>query len=164
LSREASPAPPFASYAAILSTFVGGVALASVLSGRLGRRVLDRRVLDQRPFDLAVLGLATFKAARTLAHDDVTSFIRKPFVVGEPTDPAGEQPVADGSMRQAIGELVTCSRCVGTWIAAGIAAIDALGPRCGRMLTWSLAVGGANDWLQALFSALTAAANRLESS
>ena len=37
-----------------------------------------------------------------------------------------------------------------------------LAPRFGRMLSWSLAVGGANDWLQAGFAALTGAANRVQ--
>jgi hypothetical protein len=159
VSTEQRPYPAAASYATIMSTFVGGIALTSLLGSRLGRRLLDRG-----PFDLAVLGLATFKAARTLAHDEVTSFIRGPFVVAEPGYPEHEEPVPDGSIRQAIGELVTCSRCIGTWIAAGIAAIDMLIPRFGRMLTWSLAVGGVNDWLQAGFTALTGAANKLESS
>ena len=64
-------------------------------------------------------------------------------------------------MRQAIGELVTCSRCVGTWAATGLAVSQILAPRAGRLLTWSLAAAGANDWLQAGFTALTAKANDL---
>ena len=35
-------------------------------------------------------------------------------------------------MEQAIGELVTCSRCVGTWVAAGLATTQVLAPRFGR--------------------------------
>ena len=46
--------------------------------------------------DLAVLGLATFKAARTLARDEVTSFIRELFVQGTPADPEQEEPVRTG--------------------------------------------------------------------
>jgi hypothetical protein len=66
-------------------------------------------------------------------------------------------------MEQAIGELVTCSRCVGTWVAAGLAATQILAPRFGRLLTWSLGAAAANDFLQAGFSALTEKANQLES-
>jgi hypothetical protein len=61
-----------------------------------------------------------------------------------------------------VGELVTCSRCVGTWIAAGLTATDVIAPRFGRTLNWALAVGGANDFLQAGFAALTGAANRIK--
>jgi hypothetical protein len=37
-----------------------------------------------------------------------------------------------------------------------------LAPRFGRALTWTLAAGAANDFLQAAFSALCAKANELE--
>jgi hypothetical protein len=57
---------------------------------------------------------------------------------------------------------VTCSRCVGTWVAAGLASTQILAPRFGRMLTWSLAAAGVNDFLQAGFAALTAKSNELE--
>jgi hypothetical protein len=67
--------------------------------------------------------------------------------------------VETGDLRQAIGELVTCSRCIGTWVAAGLGATQVVAPRFGRLLTWSLAVAGINDWLQAGFAALTAKAN-----
>jgi hypothetical protein len=142
-----------------MSSFVGGVALTGFLAQRLRREPPERNVLD-----LAVLGLATFKAARTIASDEVTSFIREPFVEGAPPGPDSEHPLQTGGPRQAIGELVTCSRCIGTWCAAGIAAVDVLAPRFGRMLSWSLAVGGANDWLQAGFALLTDTANKVEQS
>jgi len=66
-------------------------------------------------------------------------------------------------MEQAIGELVTCSRCVGMWTAAALAATQIIAPRFGRLLTWSLGAAAANDLLQAGFAALTAKANELES-
>jgi hypothetical protein len=37
-----------------------------------------------------------------------------------------------------------------------------LAPRFGRILSWSLAAGGVNDFLQAGFAALAAKANELE--
>jgi hypothetical protein len=58
-------------------------------------------------------------------------------------------------MEQAIGELVTCTRCVGTWAAAGLVGAQILAPKFGRLLTWSLAAAGFNDAAQAAFSALT---------
>jgi hypothetical protein len=151
------PKPPYTAYATIMATFLGAVSFVAVLGARR-RRNLPR----PGPFDLAVLGLATFKAARTLASDEVTSFIREPFVQGTPPADGDEKPVQTGGARQAIGELVTCSRCIGTWIAAGIAALDTLMPRVGRLLGWCLAIGGLNDWLQAGFAALTGAANKLQ--
>ena len=140
--------PPYGSYAAIMGVFAGGLAVAGGLA-----RVFDRNPACQTPLDLVVLSAASFKAARTLARDEVTSFIREPFVRGE-AHQGGEEPV-EGGMHQAIGELITCSRCAGTWAAAGLAATQILSPRFGRLLTWSLAAAGANDFLQAAFAGLT---------
>ena len=64
-------------------------------------------------------------------------------------------------MEQAIGELVTCSRCVGTWVAAGLAVTQVIAPRFGRLLTWSLGAAAANDFLQAGFTALAEKTNEL---
>jgi len=141
--------PPYRAYAAIMGTFAGGLALAGALAALLGRDAREHDTLD-----LAVLGLATFKAARTISRDEVTSFLREPFVEGEAHE-GGEDPVETGDFRQAIGELVTCSRCIGTWVAAGLGTTQVLAPRFGRLLTWTLAAGGLNDWLQAGFAALT---------
>ena len=122
---------------------------------------LGRRPEELTPLDLAVLSAATFKAARTVAHDEVLSFLREPFVQGEAHE-GGEKPIEDGGTRQAIGELLTCSRCIGMWAAAGVVGLHTIAPRTGRLLTWSLAASAANDFLQAGFSALTAKANELE--
>ena len=102
-----------------------------------------------------------FKALRTLSRDEVTSFLRDPFVEGNAHE-GGEEPVETGALRQAIGELVTCSRCVGTWVAAELATTQIHAPRFGRLLTWSLAAAGVNDVLQAGFKTLTAKVNDLQ--
>ena len=148
--------PPYGAYAGIMATFVGGLAAAGGIA-----RLLDRDVREHSALDFAVLGLAAFKASRTIARDEVTSFIREPFVEGVAGEGADE-PVETGDARQAIGELVTCSRCVGTWVAAGLSATQIVAPQFGRLLTWTLATAGANDFLQAAFASLTSKANELE--
>jgi hypothetical protein len=148
--------PPYEAYAAIMGAFAGGLGVAGMLG-----RLLDRNPQCQTALDLTVLSAATFKAARTLARDEVTSFIREPFVRGHAHDGA-EEPVETGDWQQAIGELVTCSRCAGTWAAAGLATTQVLAPRFGRLLTWSLAAAGINDFLQAGFAALGHKADELE--
>jgi hypothetical protein len=140
--------PPYRAYATIMGAFAGGLAVAGGLA-----RIFDRNPACQTPLDLVVLSAASFKAARTLARDEVTSFIREPFVRGDAHSGEDEEPV-EGGMQQAIGELVTCSRCIGTWAAAGLAVTQILAPRFGRLMTWSLAAAGANDFLQAGFAAL----------
>ena len=150
------PRPPYESYAAIMGTFVGGLGAAGVVS-----RLTGRDPQCQTSLDLVVLATASFKAARTLSHDEVTSFIRAPFVKGDPHTGENEEP-EEGGMHQAIGELVTCSRCVGTWAAAGLAVTQVLAPKFGRLLTWSLSAAAFNDFLQAGFASLAAKANELE--
>jgi hypothetical protein len=145
--------PPYTAYAAIMGTFAAGLATAGALA-----RALDRDPQCHTALDFAVLSAASFKAARTLSHDEVTSFIRQPFVRGQAHSGENEEPV-EGGMEQAIGELVTCSRCAGTWVAAALAATQVIAPRFGRLLTWSLGAAAANDFLQAGFGALAAKAN-----
>ena len=147
--------PPYESYTAIMGTFVGGLVVAGAVA-----RALDRDPQCHTALDFAVLGAAAFKAAHTLSHDEVTSFVRQPFVRGDAHSGEGEEPV-QGGMEQAIGELVTCSRCAGTWVAAGLAVTQVIAPRFGRLLTWSLGAAAANDFLQAGFTALTEKANEV---
>jgi hypothetical protein len=140
--------PPFEAYAGIAGTLLAGLGLVSALS---------RRSPPGTALELVALSAATFKASRTLSRERVASFLREPFVEGDDEHPAGE------GLQRALGELVTCTRCVGTWSAAALASTQMLTPRFGRALTWTLAAGAANDFLQAAFQALCAEANRLES-
>ena len=161
VTAEAPPAeqgqsPPYGAYAAIMAVFAGGLAGAGVVARALGRDPQEHTALD-----LFALALATFKASRTISRDEVTSFLREPFVAGVAHE-GGEEPLGTGDLRQAIGELVTCSRCAGTWVAAALGVTQVLAPRCGRILTWTLAGAGANDLLQAGFAALAHKANELE--
>jgi hypothetical protein len=146
--------PPYGAYAAIAGAFLSG----------LGGTALFARARDRDPscysvLDLATLGLATFKAARTISRDPVTSFARAPFVEGEPHHGEGEEPVRTGDLQQAVGELVTCTRCVGTWSALGVVGLRVLNPDAGRTLSYILASSAANDWMQAGFKLLTEQTN-----
>ena len=145
--RPSSNRPPYSSYAAILGAFLGGLAAVGALASSRDREPLARTALD-----LVLLAGATFKTARTLSHDRITSFARLPFVEGE-ADAEDERPTGDG-MQRAIGELVTCTRCVGTWAAAGLVSTQIAAPRFGRVLTWTLGAAAASDFLQAGFVAL----------
>jgi hypothetical protein len=144
--------PPYESYAAIAGVFLGGIATVAALA---------RRAPAGTALDLVALSAATFKASRTLSRERVASFVRQPFVEGDAEIGEEERPAGEG-LQRAIGELVTCPRCVGAWSAAALASSQMLAPRFGRLLTWSLGAAGANDFLQAAFKALCAKANELE--
>ncbi len=155
--QPSSQHPPHRAYATIMGTFLAGLGAVSGLAAARNRPVPEMSAMD-----LTLLGLATFKASRTVARDKVTSFVREPFVEGEAYDGENERPTRETEMKQAIGELVTCTRCVGTWIGASLASVQILAPRTGRLLTSVLAAGAVNDFLLAGFSALTEKANELE--
>lgn len=149
--------PPYHAYATIVGTFLAGLGAVSGIAAARNRPLQEPSAID-----LALLGLATFKAARVVSRDKVTSFVREPVVEGHAYDGEDEQPVQSGDMQQALGELVTCTRCIGTWIGAGLAATQILAPRTGRLLTSVLAAGALNDFMLAGFAALTSKANELE--
>ena len=144
--------PPYEAYATIAGAFFGGLATVAALS---------RRSPPGTAVELAALAAATFKVSRTLSRERVGSFVRQPFVEGDADTGEDERPAGTG-LQRAIGELVTCPRCLGTWSAAGLASAQMLSPRFGRLLTWSLGASAANDFLQAAFVALCAKANELE--
>jgi hypothetical protein len=146
--------PPYRAYASIVGAFTIGLA---AVGGYAAAR--KRPIGELSAIDLALLGLATFKASRTVTRDRVGSFVREPFVEGEAYDGRGEQPTHDTELKQALGELVTCTRCVGTWVAAGLTSLEILAPRTGRLVTSALAAAAINDFLQAAFAATAAKAN-----
>jgi hypothetical protein len=145
--EDRSQTPPYEAYAAILGAFLASLGAVSALS---------RRSPPGTALELAALSAATFKASRTLSRERVASFLREPFVEGADEHPAGT------GLQRALGELVTCTRCIGIWSAAALASTQMVAPRFGRALTWTLAAGAANDFLQAGFAAVCAKVNELE--
>jgi Protein of unknown function (DUF1360) len=114
--------PPYSSYSAIMA------ASRAVSRSPAAWPASSTATRPARPRSTVLLSAATFEAARTTVRDEVTSFIREPFVKGEAHSGDEEEPV-EGGMEQAMGELVTCSRCAGTWAAAGLAVAQILAPR-----------------------------------
>ena len=108
--------------------------------------------------ELIPLSAATFALAKVIAREKIGTWVREPFVEEEPFD--GQRPAGRG-IRRAVGELVTCTRCVGAWSALGIVGLRLASPSSGRVVTNVLAVSAANDWLQAGFRALCGEANRV---
>jgi hypothetical protein len=125
------------------------VAFAVVVGGFLAFK--KRSLPDRIPLsDLVILGLATQKVSRVVTKSRVTSVVRAPFTTYE--GPAGsgeveERPRGRG-LRRAIGELVSCPFCMGTWIAcAGIAGFVSQ-PQLTRALGSIFAVGSIADFIQ----------------
>jgi hypothetical protein len=111
------------------------------------------------PGELPVLGLATFAAAKALSKEKIGSWVREPLV--EPAPDGGRRPKGRG-FRYTLGELVTCTRCVGTWSSLGLVGLRVVRPREGRIVASILAAAALNDYLQTGFTALCNHSNRLE--
>ena len=101
-------------------------------------------------YELVPMSAATFALAKVIAKEKVGTWLREPFVEHEDGVPKPE----GRRLQRAIGELVTCTRCVGAWSALGVVGLRLASPDAGRNVANVLAVSAANDWLQAGFKAL----------
>ena len=108
--------------------------------------------------ELLPIGAATFALAKVVAREKIGTWVRDPFVEVEQGEP---RPRGRG-LRRAVGELVTCTRCVGAWSALTVVGLRMADPPTGRTVTNVLAASAANDWLQSGFKWLCAQTNRAE--
>ncbi len=93
-----------------------------------------------------MLILVTFRLGRLVSFDKVTEPLRQPFTeTVEDSSGVGKTVIPVGSgMRHALGELLSCPICAGTWIAAALVYGLGLVPQLTRaLLTIMAAVGGA---------------------
>lgn len=145
LVEPVSRTPTHPSHYAALSAGYGALMGALLAASR------DREPPDRG--DLPVLGLATFALAKLVTKEKVETWVREPFLEEAPD---GERrPKGDG-LRYAVGELLSCSRCMGAWSALGLVGLHTLRPREGRIVASVLAISAANDWLQSGFTRLCA--------
>ena len=141
------PTEPY-DYAALNAVF-GAILAGVVVAAR--ERNQQRDPLTTR--DLAVTGAASFALAKVIARERIGTWVREPFVE---ESPSGKQKPRGTRLRHAVGELVTCTRCVGAWSALGLVGLRHTSPNAGRVVSEVLAVSAMNDWLQAGFKLLCA--------
>src|SRR4051794_19973075 len=128
-----------------------GAALGTVL---LAAR--DKGDEPVRPAEVVPLGLATFALSKLVAKEKVDKWVREPFVE-ERAD--GERRPKGRGLRYAVGELLTCTRCVGTWSALGLVALRVTRPREARVVSAVLGASAVNDWTQVGFNWVCAKSN-----
>ena len=128
-----------------------GAALATLL---LAAR--DKGQEPVRPAEVVPLGLATFALSKLVAKEKVDKWVREPFVEERAY---GERRPKGRGMRYAVGELLTCTRCVGTWSALGLVALRVTRPREARVVSAVLGASAVNDWTQAGFNWVCAKSN-----
>ncbi len=154
-SREDTPAPlrreqmPTRDYAALTAIFNGALAAALLARQRSGQP-LPERIEAQ---DLVLFSLATQKLSRVITKGKVTTALRAPFTEIEGKGGAGEleERARGRGLQRAIGELLTCPFCIGTWIASGFIYGTLFSPRATRAVASIFAVAGVADFLQQLY-------------
>lgn len=140
---------PLADYALIATTFLTctGAAVAAALRRRSLPRELPLR-------DALLLGLATTRLSRLVTREKVTRVVRAPFTEVEPgatPDQVKERPRGDGVVR-AIGELVTCPRCVGVWASGALSIAYVFAPEPTRFAAGLLTASLVSDYANLIFA------------
>jgi hypothetical protein len=135
---------------AVFAALLAGVVIAARQKTRASEPLTGR--------DLAVTGAASFAISKVIARERIGTWVREPFVEEED----GKKPRGRG-LRHAMGELLTCTRCVGAWSALGLVGLRLTSPATGRVVNDVLAVSAINDWLQASFRLLCAKADETSS-
>ena len=138
MADELTEPVDYAAINAVYMALLGGVVYAA------------RRSEPLRGGELVPMGAATFALSKAIARERIGSWVREPFV---DEDDEGRRP-RGRRLRRAVGELISCTRCVGAWSALGVVGLRSLHPGAGRVATNVLAVSAANDWLQAAFKLL----------
>jgi hypothetical protein len=137
---------PLGGYAVLMTAFTSLAAIFAAWFRRSGRELPDR--VDAA--DLALITVASHRAARLIAKDKVTSTIRAPFARYEGQGGPGEvseEPRGRG-LRRVIGELLVCPYCLGMWTSAALTASLLVAPRFTRWLSTVLTAFFGADALQ----------------
>jgi hypothetical protein len=145
--------PPHSAYALIIAVYLTFFSLVAALAGR--QRKLPKQFPPGR--DLLILGLATFRLSRLVAHDRVTSVFRLPFVEEgkgeEQIEGTKEQPKGRG-FQLAVGQLFNCSWCTSMWAGTFNLAAYTLFPGIGRLFLLALSTSGIAEMLDPVFPML----------
>lgn len=149
-AQDIQPLVPYAALAGIFNLLFAGFLLAAKQS----KRPLPERLA---PRDILLLGVATHKLSRLISRDQVTAFLRAPFVTFKSPAAASEveeEPRGTGWQR-ALGNLITCPYCVAQWVAAGFVYGLVFAPRTTRLVAGAFAAYTLADFLGLAYEVAT---------
>ncbi len=120
----------------LVATFLAAAGIAGS-KDRGGRGLGD-------PVDIALTGMAAHRIGRMIAFEKVAEPLREPFTATVPdSSGADDTVVARGrGLHWALGELLSCPICVGTWAALGLTIGRMILPGPTRFVTRVLAIAG----------------------
>ena len=135
-----------------------GVYLGLVSAAAAAVRASGRELPERIPFgDALLLTVGTFRLARRLAKDPVTSPLRAPFTRFQGA--SGHAEVAEevrvhGAARNADGELLTCPFCLAQWVGTGFVFGYVTAPRATRLAALTMTMVAGSDVLQFAYDAI----------
>jgi hypothetical protein len=144
---------PLAGDLGAMGVYLGVVSAAAAAVRASGCQLPDRIP----PGDAALLTVATFRLARRIAKDPVTSPIRAPFTRFEGA--SGHAEVAEevrehGGVKHAVGELLTCPFCLAQWVGTGFVLGYVTAPRATRLAALTMTMVAGSDVLQFVYDAI----------
>jgi hypothetical protein len=144
---------PLAGDLGAMGVYLGVVSAAAAAVRASGRQLPDRIPAG----DAALLTIATFRLARRIAKDPVTSPIRAPFTRFEGA--SGHAEVAEevrehGGVKHAVGELLTCPFCLAQWVGTGFVFGYVSAPRATRLAALTMTMVAGSDVLQFVYDAI----------
>src|SRR3954453_5455954 len=136
-----------------MGVYVGLVSAAAAAVRASGRELPERIPLG----DATLLTVATFRLARRIAKDPVTSPIRAPFTRFEGA--SGPAQVAEGvrehgGLKHAVGELLTCPFCLAQWVGTGFVFGYVTAPKATRLAALTMRMVAGSDVLQFVYDAI----------
>ena len=135
-----------------------GVYAGLVAGGAVAVRAAGKQLPERIPLgDAVLLTIATFRLARRIAKDPVTSPLRAPFVRFEGA--SGHAEVAEevrehGGAKHAIGELLTCPFCLAQWVGTAFVFGYVTAPRATRLAALTMTTVAGSDVLQFVYDSI----------
>jgi hypothetical protein len=144
---------PLGGFLGAMSVYSAAVAAGATVVRASGRELPTRIPLG----DAVLLTVGTFRLARRIAKDPVTSPLRAPFArfdgaSGEAE--LSEQVRAEHGWKHAVGELVTCPFCLAQWVGTAFVFSYVAAPRATRLAALTMTMVAGSDVLQFAYDAL----------
>lgn len=142
-----------------LGGFLGAMGVYStvVAAGAAAVKASGRPLPEKIPVgDAVLLTIATFRLARRIAKDPVTSPLRAPFASFEGASGEAElaERVRGHGAKHAIGELLTCPFCLAQWVGTVFVFGYATAPRATRLAALTMTTVAGSDVLQFAYDAI----------
>jgi Protein of unknown function (DUF1360) len=141
--RDGGESSPYVYYAGLIAAFNALFGIFLWLYRR-SQHPLEKVT----PMDVSLLGLATLRMAKLVSEDEITKVIRGPFTA----EVDGKRQPKGRGFRWAIGKLVLCPTCSGTWIAALMTYALHLWPRYTRPFLALMTASGMEQLSDAVLS------------